>query len=228
MDCGLATYIARGRKAETRICEEPSPIGAIGTFDIVFQGYKLSPEDNDLFELQRLEVESEIGKFAARYDGEWREPAEAYVKHLTEGDPDVWHGAVTGWNTDGGYTPIRWVMRQPECDRATARWLFFCLDVPGFIEQYARPDLPIIHREAVDIAKELWDRLQAGFYRRSELEFTPKPYMSPFTIDKVLAMSPEQLEAIPGRKVTPWDMERDWQGKYAWEYPNASETPHQG
>ena len=182
----------------------------------------------DLFEQQRIEVESEIRGFAAGYDGEWSEPAEAYVKHLTEGDPDIWHGAVTGWNTDGGYTPIRWVMRQPACDRATARWLFFYLDVPNFIEQYGHPDLPIMHREAVNIAKELWDRIQAGFYTRSALEYTPIQYMSPFVKNKVLALSPEQLEAIPGRKVIPWNMERDWQGRYAWEYPDASGKISQG
>lgn len=172
---------------------------------------------NQVFEQQRNEAEDEIRNFAARYEGDWREPAEAYVRHLTTGDPDVWHGAVTGWNTDGGYTPIRWVMRQPDCDRATARFLFFYLDVYGFAEQFGRTDLPQYHAEAVEIAKELWDRIQAGFYTRSELEFRPQPYMPGWVIEKVRALSPEQLEPIAGRKVTPWDMEKNWQGKYAWE-----------
>lgn len=178
--------------------------------------------ETNLFEQQRIEADAEIRSFAARYDGEWREPAQAYVKHLVEGDPDVWHDAVTGWNTDGGYTPIRWVMRQPDCDRATARWLFFYLDVSGFAEQFAQSDLQPWQREPVDIAKELWDRITAGFYSRSEIEFTPIQYMSHFVKEKVLAMSPEQLKPIPGRKVAPWDMERDWKGNYAWEYPLAA------
>lgn len=176
-----------------------------------------SPEMSGLFEQQRIEAEREIRAFAARYEGEWRDSAEAYVRHLTTGDPDVWHGAVTGWNTDAGYAPIRWVMRQPDCDRATARFLFFLLDVYGFADQFGRTDLPQHQSLAVEIARELWDRIQGGFYRRSGLEFTPQPYLPAWVIEKVRAMSPEQLEPIAGRKVTPWNMERDRLGNYAWE-----------
>jgi hypothetical protein len=88
-------------------------------------------------------------------------------------DPDVWHIVATKWNWDYGHAPLLWIIRQKNCDIATALEVFFLVD-PSYYFQYgnARSSVPADwHLEMFDFLAEIRQRLAQGFYERSEIAF---------------------------------------------------------
>ena len=170
----------------------------------------------DNFEEQRIAAQQEMqGYVERRVASPRRHPmTEPYFNTILNGGPDIWHGAVLGWNSDDGYVPLRWIMRQPACDVATSRYLFHYLDVPGFAPEFDKPDLDPQRHEYVLIARELWQRISAGLYTRSEIAFEPRPGMVPLTIERVKRMSPAMLQPIAGREVHSFDMDMGPDGKF--------------
>jgi hypothetical protein len=49
----------------------------------------------------------------------------AYEAWLRAGGPQQWHDAAENWNWDMGTAPLRWIVSQPDCDRATALSIFY-------------------------------------------------------------------------------------------------------
>ena len=50
---------------------------------------------------------------------------ELYARWLSEiATPVDWHAATLGWNCDHGFVPFFWIVRQPDCEKATALSLF--------------------------------------------------------------------------------------------------------
>jgi hypothetical protein len=128
-------------------------------------------------------------------------------------DPDAWHIVATNWNWDYGRAPLLWIIRQNNCDIATALDVFFLAD-PSYYFQYGsdRSSVPADWRlEMYDFLAEIRLRLAQGFYRRSEIAFDGGQHMSYINRglqtaeEKALAQSfypPAASWKIPGRDLT--------------------------
>jgi hypothetical protein len=131
-------------------------------------------------------------------------------------DPDVWHIVATNWNWDYGTAPLLWIIRQKNCDIATALEVYF-LGEPSYYFRYGddRSSMPAdSHLEMFDFLTEIRQRLAQGFYKRSEIAFDGEEPMRfinqglKTAEDKALARSffpPEAGQKIPGRDPTKSD-----------------------
>ena len=80
---------------------------------------------------------------------------------------------ATNWNWDYGRAPLLWIIRQKNCDIATALEVFFLAD-PSYYFRYGdhRSSVPADwHLEIFDFLAEICQRLARGFYKRSEIAF---------------------------------------------------------
>jgi len=133
-------------------------------------------------------------------------------------DPDVWHIAATRWNWDYDRAVPLWIIRQKDCDIATALEVFFLAE-PSYYFRWVndRSSVPTgWELEAFDFLAEIRERLARGFYKRSEIAFDGERHMSYINPglktaeDKALAQSFFPREAgrkIPGRDLTESDSE---------------------
>lgn len=58
----------------------------------------------------------------------WDESADRFVRYshwLRTVGPAKWHAAADVWNWDYGTAPLRWIVAQPTCERATALMIFY-------------------------------------------------------------------------------------------------------
>ncbi len=45
--------------------------------------------------------------------------------YLASAAPEDWHQVAWNWNWDAGEDSLRWIARQPNCDRGTALLLYW-------------------------------------------------------------------------------------------------------
>jgi hypothetical protein len=128
---------------------------------------------------------------------------------MATSDPDIWHIVATNWNWDYGHAPLLWIVRQKNCDIATALEIFFLAE-PSYYFRWVddRASVPTDNLDMFDFLTELRQRLVQGFYQRSEIAFDGEERMVPINRglktaeDRVLARSFFPLAAgqrIPGR-----------------------------
>jgi Domain of unknown function (DUF4274) len=102
--------------------------------------------------------------------------ADVLAGYLEKGGPDEWHKIASGWNWDGGVEPLKWIIRQPQCDRATAL-LVYWKGGPGFMAQYdSRDEVPSHALANYDLVKEVERRYLSDFYTRYEIAFDPRKH----------------------------------------------------
>jgi Domain of unknown function (DUF4274) len=91
---------------------------------------------------------------------------------MTKATPDDWHCAVEEWNWDDGIEPLLWIIRQRECDKATALTVFY-LARPGQHVKYGgdRTKVPFYLIDQFDLRTEIRRRFLQGFYTRSSVAF---------------------------------------------------------
>jgi hypothetical protein len=95
-------------------------------------------------------------------------------------DPDVWHIAATRWNWDYDHAVPLWIIRQKNCDIATALEVFFLAE-PSYYFRWVndRSSIPAgREQEGFDFLAEIRERLARGFYKRSEIAFDGERHMS--------------------------------------------------
>lgn len=96
------------------------------------------------------------------------------ARFLKKATPDDWHAVATSWNWDNDLDPLFWIIRRPDCDKATVLWIFHLGEPDEFCEYAGRiADVPGMHLKHVWLASEIFDRWTRGFYTRSELAFAP-------------------------------------------------------
>ncbi|MBX5192778.1 DUF4274 domain-containing protein [Rhizobium sp. NZLR3b] len=100
------------------------------------------------------------GKFES-YDAEQR----AMINWLTGRSPDARHAIAEDLNFDFAEDVFEWILTQPDCDLATAASYFWRA---GPLERLEHPDT---FEEDILTLKRLVDRVNAGFYRRSEIYY---------------------------------------------------------
>ena len=98
---------------------------------------------------------------------------ELYARWLSEiATPVDWHAATLGWNCDHGFVPFFWIVRQPDCEKATALSLFYRFEPLRLLMQdVRRSDLDIEEVEVLELVKEIRARFVAGYYTRATLAF---------------------------------------------------------
>jgi Domain of unknown function (DUF4274) len=123
---------------------------------------------------------------------------------MATSDPDVWHMVATSWNWDYSHAPLLWIIRQENCDIATALEVFFLAEPYHYFRWVNdRSSVPAGNLEMFDFLAEIRQRLAHGFYKRSEIAFDGEYYAMDVAVeDRGLAQSffpRETGQNIPGR-----------------------------
>ncbi len=83
--------------------------------------------------------------------------------------PDTWHDVTQLLNWDFAEAVLDWVVMQPECDKATAAYLFWLSDPDWFATTLGRDDkFALDARRLFDM---ILDRWKAGAFTRAELSW---------------------------------------------------------
>lgn len=95
------------------------------------------------------------------------------LTYLAQASPEQWHQVACNWNWDNGEQELRWIIRQPSCDRGTAL-LVYWHGGPRWYAQYAtRDEVPRHELEGYALVREIEHRYLTGAYTRQELAFDP-------------------------------------------------------
>ncbi|WP_176059603.1 DUF4274 domain-containing protein [Paraburkholderia sp. BCC1876] len=96
-----------------------------------------------------------------------------YAKWLSEeATPDDWHLAVPEVNWGFGLGPLHWIIRQPDCDKATALTAFYLTRPGQFLDDHVDRTRVAAHDlDSFDLVDEIRRRFLDGFYTRSEFSF---------------------------------------------------------
>jgi hypothetical protein len=140
---------------------------------------------------------------------------EEFVKFaawLKSADPDERHMAAMYCNWDYGIAPLLWIVRQPDCDIATAAYIFFGCE-PSY---YLGPDGDA-HRvrdasmgEPGGMMIEIKERMDRGFYSRSAIQFDASDWLDGLNRAK---LDDTQLAAV-----LPDTMKSRYEGRQIDEY----------
>lgn len=102
---------------------------------------------------------------------------DAFNAWLKSASADDRHACAVSWNWDGDNTPLEWIIKQPDCEKATALWIFWHAEPTYYMGKFAshaaaqagsRYDLA-----AYDFIKAILDRWKAHVYRNDEIMFDP-------------------------------------------------------
>jgi|GEM_PF-3942120 len=130
---------------------------------------------------------------------------------LREMGPDGWHRIALYANWDFTEPEVwRWIVSQPDCDRATALAIFWKA-APAYYVQFAdRESVPAVNREGFDLISLIRGRWLAGAYTRSELAFDLQNDAGSVDLAELERLHGERLEQaipasmrvdLPGRRI---------------------------
>ena len=138
--------------------------------------------------------------------GEGSKAIEWFCSRLKAATPDEWHCVAQEWNWDQDIAPLYWIIRQPQCDKATALTVFFRASPEDAAEDFASPKgLRNMPGEAYGIAVEIQDRWTRGFYTRSEIAFdkSESEYLLDYSQHEKPFVQPSMCRGLPGREIKP-------------------------
>lgn len=152
-------------------------MGALGVSLLVLMASFYSPTEDAVKVPSTLATTSELeSKIVVPPEMTSAASVAALAKYLEDNGPDEWHKIASGWNWDAGVEPLDWIIRQPQCDQATAL-LIYWKGGPGFLAQYgSRHEVPSHALANYDLVKEVERRYVAGFYTRHEIAFDPRKH----------------------------------------------------
>lgn len=86
--------------------------------------------------------------------------------------PDGWHRIALHGNWDFIEPEVwRWIVTQPDCDRATALAIFWQAQPDYYVAFADRESVPSVNRAGFDLIALIRNRWLAGAYTRAELAF---------------------------------------------------------
>lgn len=96
----------------------------------------------------------------------------AYAEWLFKATPEQRHDAARNWNWDYGVPPLLYIVRQPDCDLATALEIFY-LAQPSWYHQFdVDPSCKrLLDGDVYSLVKEIRARVNAGGFSRREIAF---------------------------------------------------------
>lgn len=146
-------------------------------------------------------------------DDEERAQLAATIAWLEKADPDDRHRAALDFNWGGPLYLIDWIVRQPDCDIATALTVFWAGQPTAWMEEQGastgEPDgFSYLNRQ---ICAYIADRVRAGGYTRSSIAFAPevgtrKDYVDLVAMENALTKPsfrthPDLIRPRAGRRV---------------------------
>ena len=132
------------------------------------------------------------------------------IAWLPWASPDEWHRVAFGWNWGFGSDILRWITRQPECDKATALLIFWY----GEPSYYWSDNLEQTGNRLADrssnnddfhLLGEIMSSWRSKSYTRAELAFDPRSlYIKPEYVEKsanhpTLAITADMIQPLRGR-----------------------------
>lgn len=141
--------------------------------------------------------EDMLRDWAAQHSS-WGEKPDVWIEFadwlINQSTPNDWHYIVNNWNWDNGHAPLFWIVKQDECDKATALEIFFAAEPYYFVAfGLDRSSVPGMHRIVYDLIMEIKQRFEQGRYTRSTIEYDPGKRSPP----------PEKLETAAYQAVYP-------------------------
>lgn len=130
---------------------------------------------------------------------------------LRQMGPDGWHRVALFGNWDFIEPEVwRWIVAQPDCDRATALAIFWQAGLDYYVAFADGESVPPINRNGYELVTSIRDRWLAGAYTRSEIAFDRERDTGPVDLDalerrhgdRVARMIPASMRVtLPGRRV---------------------------
>jgi hypothetical protein len=133
-------------------------------------------------------------------------PVRWFCSRLKSATPDEWHSVAEEWNWDQDIAPLYWIIRQPQCDKATALTVFYRASPEDAANDFASPKgLSQSPGTEYGIAVEIRNRWADGFYTRSEIAFdkSESDYLQEFSERPKPFIHPSMCLGLPGRTIEP-------------------------
>jgi hypothetical protein len=125
---------------------------------------------------------------------------------LREADPDERHAVAASWNWDNGMEPLFWILRRPDCDKATALTILSMAEADYYLRHAGGvEDIPASERAGFWLCSEILDRWERGFYLRAEIAYAAPDGEFANFLDRagqVRAAPASMTMPLPGRKVS--------------------------
>ncbi|MGB3179009.1 MAG: DUF4274 domain-containing protein [Albidovulum sp.] len=123
----------------------------------------------------------------------------------SERNPDLWHQIVDGMNYDSPWALdyVLWIVRQPDCDAATAALAFVYLGCAPYV--YASHDAGSYADERVSlVASEICNRSNGASYTRARIGWhAPDHIPTPATVLKDIRENCDRLGLTVGQTFLP-------------------------
>jgi Domain of unknown function (DUF4274) len=139
---------------------------------------------------------------------------------VTKANPDDWHAIASTWNWDSGPEPLFWIIRSPECDKATALQAFWLAE-PRYFVRYAGDlaKMPDIHLGNFYFVTEIFERWTQGFYKRAEIAYKATSELPAQAVDRrgVLCEVPPSMGTELKGRVIPLDDYAEGIPSFLWD-----------
>jgi len=160
-------------------------------------------------------------------DADEKESLDSNITWLAAADPDDWHRVVLDFNWGEPLYVLDWIVRQPQCDIATAQTVFWKGEPAAWLADEGQADsepngFSYLNQK---ICEYIATRIRKGGYSRSEIAFAPttwtkKDYVDLETVEKSfdnpnIRMHPELIRERSGRAV---DVSADFYARYPIEF----------
>lgn len=128
--------------------------------------------------------------------------ADAKLKAL---GPAGWHRIALYANWDFVEPDAwRWIVSQPDCEKATALTIFWKAGPVYFFEHGSRDRVPAFQQDDWDLIMFIRDRWRAGAYMRSEFGFVPERDADRDTMQQLRKLLGDRLDAeVPSSMFDP-------------------------
>ncbi len=91
---------------------------------------------------------------------------EVLIEYLETQSPDEWHRVALSWNWDAVGSVLPWILKQPDCDKATAQMLFHRASPIEMLTEARRGNG---YEQEIALCRLIAERWNGGQYRRTEL-----------------------------------------------------------
>lgn len=102
---------------------------------------------------------------------------EHQIDWLKNASPDDWHRVALDFNWDERIDPLRWIVEQPECDKATALTIFWLGQPAYFLMEVAEKGGADDAQNPVwDMLKYIAQRINEKGYHRAQIAYDATPH----------------------------------------------------
>ncbi len=198
----VVLHLSKNRSAKPS-AEEIRKVGTISTIEIAISGSVYGQVSLGV-PFTSIEVSATRGNSTQEMLADWVQASasldaddnvEPYARWLsTVATPDDWHHAISFWNYDYGFLPPFWIIRQQNCEYATALETFYLFEGPSVVEEKSADDDDLTEEDR--LVFEIRDRAIAGAYKRQTIAFDGEEAVRRYFGDHEAA-SARSLQLVP-------------------------------